>query len=86
MVAALDPPVRGNLFGLSHDVLTVLLVARHEGEGMSPIKEFPCFVFVTSPRMDTDDIPETITKDDVKILAWGELYRTADDADHHRFE
>ena len=46
--------------------------------------EFPCFVFVCIPTVDT--LSEIQTKDDLRILAWGELYRTYSDAENHVFD
>ena len=48
-VAEVDPPIPGQVFGLAADVTEVLLAVRHEGDVLSNIREFPCFVHVARP-------------------------------------
>lgn len=85
VLADVSPPIPGPQFGFIEDIVRVLLAVRHEGASLSPIDEFPCFVFVTIPLTDIDS-REVIEKDEVQIVAWGELYRTRDDADNHVFD
>ena len=64
----------------------MVLAARHEGDSLSSITEFPCFIFVAR-SLDSDiTTRSTIKKSDLQILAWGELYKTKDDADGHVFD
>jgi len=84
--AELEPPVVGQQFGTREDIKYVVLANRHEGDTLFPIKEFPCFVFITRPLIENIFNIPVITKDDLHILAWGELYRTASDADNHVFD
>lgn len=85
LVATLDPPVIGQDFGRGNDIRTVLLTARHAGKPVDPINEFPCFVHIAIPREEwpTED---SISAEDFQSIGWGELYRTAEDAQDHRFD
>ena len=79
------PPVIGQDYGLVEDIDLFLIANRHEGEGLSPVKECSCFVFIARPLIDDIEIRDEIAKEDVEIVAWGELYRTKADADQHVF-
>jgi hypothetical protein len=84
LLVDVDPAVVGQDFGRSTDISTVLLAARHEGQGVDPVTEFPCFVHIAISD-DTGSASTPIRADDFQTIAWGELYRTAEDARHHRF-
>jgi hypothetical protein len=86
VLVRLSPPVIGQDYGLGTDIEDFVLTNRHEGEGLSPIREFPCFVFIARPLIDDIGERDQITKGDVEIIAWGELYRTKSDADNHVFD
>lgn len=60
-------------------------MSRHEDASLDPIKEFPCFVFIAIPVREGVKLQTPIRSDDLEIVGWGELYRTPDDAKHHRF-
>ena len=75
----------GQEFGVASDIDLVVLSNRHEGETLSPIHEFPCFVFVARPLITDIQIREEITRNELEIVGWGELYRTRADAVNHVF-
>jgi hypothetical protein len=86
MLVRISPPVNLQEYGVIEDVDTLVLLSRHSGQDLSTIATFPFFVFITRPLIhDVLDV-DTIAKDQLQILAWGELYRTKQDADDHRFE
>ncbi len=85
ILARINPPVIGQDFGVADDIDLVLLSNRHEGEGPSPIKEFPCFVFIARPLSADVERRAEIAREDVQVIAWGELYRTKADAERHVF-
>ncbi len=88
IAAKLSPPIIGQNFGFGgNDIEYVVLTHRHEGEPVYPIKNFPCFVFVCCLESGerTDEL-KSVRSDDLKILAWGELYRTEEDARNHKFD
>jgi hypothetical protein len=81
----LSPAVPGASLGTTGDLDTFVLATRHEGATIEPIDEFPCFVHIGRPLIVLDDGIDVITAAQVEVLAWGELYRTADDAANHSF-
>ena len=86
ILAKITPGINGQNFGSPKDIEFVVLAARHEGDSLSSITEFPCFIFVAR-SLDSDiTTRSTIKKSDLQILAWGELYKTKDDADGHVFD
>jgi hypothetical protein len=83
-VATIQPAVSGGDFSRSDDISSVVLAARFEGVSIDKIVEFPCFVFVAIPsRVESFSSP--IRKDNLQIIGWGELYRSAEDARLHKF-
>lgn len=85
-VAKVNPPIPGDVFGLASDVTEVVLAARHEGDVLSNIREFPCFVHVASPVTADIRNQRLVAVADLKNLAWGELYRSKSDAENHVFD
>ncbi|MGQ7249268.1 hypothetical protein ACUN9Y_18300 [Halomonas sp. V046] len=86
VLANIDPPVIGQTFGFSEDISNIILSGRHEGENIFNIKNFPFFVFVAKLNCSPEKLVSGINKDDLHILAWGEIYRTFDDAENHAFD
>ena len=85
-VADLDTPIAGIIFGLTFDVTEIILAARHEGDRLSDIREFPCFVHVARPLVSDIQKNDIVAFSDLENLAWGELYRTRYDAQNHVFD
>jgi hypothetical protein len=81
----LSPGVIGREFGAVNDLELFIIAPRHEGWGLSPIREFPCFVFICRLLIDNVENKQEIDKNDVEIVGWGELYRTREDAQNHVF-
>jgi hypothetical protein len=86
VLAKVDPPIPGQQFGITEDIATVVLANRHEGDTLSNILEFPCFVHVARPLINNLDQKDFLTASDVENIAWGELYRTRHDAENHIFD
>lgn len=85
-VADIDPAVIGQDFGLGTDISTVILTARHAGTSVDAIDAFPFFVFIAIPAKTGISLATPIRDDDLQIIGWGELYRSADDAANHAFD
>lgn len=83
--AVIDPVVIGQDFDRGDDISHVILVARHEGVTLDPLSEYPCFVAVAIAAVGFESLRSPIRSDDLKVIGWGELYRTHDDAAQHRF-
>lgn len=86
LVVDLEPHIQGQGLDRSGDISTVVLVARFEGSSVSPIDEFPCFVYITTSCTDSSGRLDTMASmQQLQVIGWGELYRTAVDARDHRF-
>lgn len=85
VLVRVSPAVSLQEYNLADDVDTLVLVSRHEGQDITAIQTFPFFVFIALSLIDSIQSREIISKDDLQVLAWGELYRTTQDADEHRF-
>jgi hypothetical protein len=85
-IATLDPPIPGQVFGLASDITEVVLAARHEGDLLSSIREFPCFVHVARPVIADIRHEGVVVAAELENLAWGELYRSKTDAENHVFD
>lgn len=85
LLGEIHPPANGQPFGRVGDIARVLVTARFEGDDLFDIERFPCFVFVCAYDESTLD-EARIEREDLQILGWAELYRTADDAAAHRFD
>lgn len=84
ILVKVEPPVVGQDFGSADDIDVLLVTPRTEGGQLFPISEFPLFVYICLPITDLTSSTNVAT-DDVTVIAWGELYRTAEDAAEHRF-
>ena len=85
LLVSIAPPVLLQEYDLPDDIDTLVLVGRHEGQDISDIQSFPFFVFIARPMIDNIQAREVISADDLQVVAWGELYRSKEDADDHRF-
>jgi hypothetical protein len=85
-MAEVAPPIPGHVFGLASDVSEVVLAARHEGDVLSNIRTFPCFVHVARPLIADIRNQKLVLAADLENLAWGKLYRSKDDAENHVFD
>lgn len=66
------------------DLLEVVIATRHAGRTLFPINEWPLFVFVCE-LLKAPDEDGNLSDDALRLLYWGELYRTEQDArDKHR--
>lgn len=68
------------------EISHLILAARHEGDSLFVIQRFPCFVHICDLLIPEEQIADSISKEDLQIIAWGELYRTEHDADNHIFD
>jgi hypothetical protein len=77
----LKPPLK--LTGASSEQrkLSVLVVAtRHKGASLFPIDSWPVFVHIAEPLVRNVESREVLRSSEIKSIAWGELYRTEQDA------
>jgi len=81
MLAAIEPPIVGQTFGLGdEDIYQVLLATRLQGRTLFPIAEWPAHVYVV--RLLDRSIVDQQEFDDsqTQLIEWGVLYRTYEDA------
>lgn len=84
MLIDIDPPLDGQRFGMgATDITQLIISARHQGQTLYPISEWPFFVYVT--RIVDRAIIESrsFTREQVELIAWGGLFRTCEGASDH---
>lgn len=64
----------------SGDLELVVLATRHRGSTLFPIKEWPVYVHVARAKHVNSIEADIVSQDDLEVVAWGELYRTEEDA------
>lgn len=87
VLAFVDPPIIGQRFGMGgQDIDTVLLTHAHKGDPVNPSGPFPVFVHVARLLVPLASIGDVVDHTELQAVGRGELYRTRDDADQHRFD
>lgn len=85
MLVRLTPGVIGQEFGDGEGLTGFVLTTRFEGADIGSIQEFPCFVSIALPTGLWDASSDRVEASHLDIIGWGELYRTASDAEEHKF-
>ena len=85
-IAKIDPPLENGELFRNQEIDQILLSHRHEGHLISTSSVFPIFVFICRFRGEISKIASKINSSQVQILAWGELYRSYEDATDHVFD
>ena len=83
---AVQPGVPGEDFHLAEDIKALVLATRFEGDSIDNIQKLPLFVFIAIPSKEKGIPSSPLRADDLQVIGWGELYRSADDAANHRFD
>ena len=77
-----DPPVvaEQNLRFEGYRRDLAVITPRHRDVSLSPITEWPVYVYIAVPIVN--DVQERVAfdLDEVKVIAWGELYESEDAA------
>ncbi len=84
IVSKIDPPVPPTDITGFKEINEVIFISRHEGHHLPPKGSLPCFVFICRPTAEKID-QDKIKKEDLSIMAWGELYETRHAAENHIF-
>ena len=80
VLVSIDPPLIGQQYGLGgEDVHEVVLASRHFGYSLNPITEWPAYVHVALPLGDIRSKSGPLSKDDLQLIGWGEIYRKRED-------
>ena len=75
-----DPPALGQDIGYPLGIEELLLLSRFVQDDLWSPQQYPLFVYICDPT----EMHTALTKP--TILAWGVLYRSPDDAHHHRLD
>ena len=86
MFVSVTPGILGQDFGSPEMLGELILTTRFEGDDIRAISDFPCFVFIALQKGELTDGLSRIRAEDLEIVGWGELYRTAADATAHTFD
>lgn len=80
MLIEVEPPVIGQNYGLGdEDIRELVIATRHKGESLYQITKWPCPVYVARILDPCVVDSLTFTDDQVKMIAWALLFRTAED-------
>jgi hypothetical protein len=81
LLIKIAPPLTGQEYGLGgRDLDVVLLATRHAGASLFPIKDWPVFVHVARPLIESPDDRDVLSSKEFELIAWAALYQTEEDA------
>ena len=81
LLCDIKPALIGQPYGRgSENIKQLILANRHQGYSLFPIKQWPSYVHVAIPLSNTLESSEHINENDIKLIAWGELYQSEIDA------
>jgi hypothetical protein len=75
-----EPPIGGKRFNIDEDMDLLIVAARHQGTSLFPISEWPVYVRVARPLVEHPELADYVRPEDLKEIAWAELYLTEGDA------
>ncbi len=75
-----DPPFEGSSINREGRLSEVVVSPHFEGDTLFPIRAYPVSVYVYAARRAGALTREPIEADDVEVIAWAELYDTAEAA------
>jgi hypothetical protein len=84
LLIEISPPLVGQRYGLGdRDITKLLLSPRLEGFCLSPVNEWPCYVYVS--RILDETIANTLffTADQVQLIAWATIFPTLAEANSY---
>jgi len=81
LLIRVSPPVIGQPYGLgAKDIEYLVVCTRFKGDTLFPINDWPAHVHIVWPRGDDIISRDVIHNDELHSMAWGELYRTEEEA------
>ena len=81
LVARIEPPLIGQKYRLgATDIEIVVLAARHKGESLFPVSQFPISVYVARVLVEDPQFLQELQDHEIALIAWGELYETESSA------
>lgn len=80
LLCDIKPSLIGQTYGRgSEDITQLILSNRHQGYSLFPIREWPSYVHVAIPMSNKLEVNEYVNENDIKLIAWGELYQRKGD-------
>ena len=84
MLIDIEPALSGRRFGLgATDITQLIISARHRGQTLYPISEWPFFVYVARIVDKAVFESHTFAREQAEPIAWGTLFRTREEASDH---
>ena len=81
-----DPEVGWEATGSSGPTRTLLLTTRYKGDDIWNFRSFPLHVHIAFAFAPVNVGVPVVRVDEVRTLAWGELYGSSESASDHRLE
>jgi hypothetical protein len=82
MLVEVDPPVVGDEFSKgAADLTELLILTRHAGSSLFPIKGLPFAVYVIRILDESITATSDFAENQVELIGWADVFRTAEDAD-----
>lgn len=84
MLIDIDPALDGQRFDLgAGDITQLIISARHRGQTLYPISEWPFFVYIARILDKAVLRSHAFKREEVELIAWGTLFRTREEATDH---
>jgi len=85
LLIRIAPPLIGQKYGMgAQDIDEVVVAARHRGSSLFPISEWPIAVHVARLKKALPANNDQVGADALDLIAWAELYPTAERAQRKR--
>lgn len=85
LLARVDPPIMDDPNDAGRRSINIVVLAtRHVGSSLFPVRPWPVSVHVLHPLIDNVEARDKLTKDEVRNIAWAELYKTEEEAQRKR--
>jgi hypothetical protein len=86
LLLRIDPPIRGKDFTIPINKIEKVAVANHFDDILLfPITRWPVPVYVLAVLIDNPEQESIISNDQMKLIAWAELYETLEEANSKKF-
>jgi hypothetical protein len=81
MLCDINPEIIGQKYGLGGvDIKQIILASRHQDYSIFTINEWPLYVHIAIPTASFKE-NDYISKSNLKLIAWGEIYKSLRDID-----
>lgn len=77
LLIRVEPPIRA---ANGRDLGMVIVATRHQENSLFPVDKWPVFIHVVEALIAQPDLRESVNADELRSIAWAELYRSAEDA------